>query len=208
MGHHFFVGIYSGEDVEKMNHEALAIKAWQKTDSNKREFAEHAALSGQPAANIARAIRDQGGDCSDSQVLKYINAYRLYYRMYLETETEAITVLWEQLPPTYWVRLAELQSRYDIDIQECSEFLYQEWESRTSSRAFAAHVDETYAKTPMWVRKLTKLADDMRGFFLKDYAGEIPPDTRNEIEAVFDETADKLNEIMERANDGTEHQAD
>jgi len=186
-----------------MNHETLAVRAWQKTDSNKREFAEHAALSGLPAAHIAQMVRDDGGDCSNSQVEKYINAYRLYYRMYSEIETEAITQAWNELPPTYWVRLAELQSRHEIDLSECWEFIRAEMENRTSSRAFAAHIDEIYARSPMWVRKLTKLAESMRGFFLKDYASEIPPVTRLEIEAVFDETAEKLNDIMERANDET-----
>jgi len=189
-----------------VNYEREAVKSWKKHEGSRREFAEYAALSGLPAAHIAQMIRDDGGDCSNSQAEKYINAYRLYYRMYAELETEAITEAWETLPPTYWVRLAELQSRHDIDLSECWEFVKTEMKDRTSSRAFAAHIDETYATTPMWVRKLSKLADGMRGFFLKDYAVEIPPDTRLEIEEVFDETADKLNDIMERAErigDGT-----
>ena len=142
-----------------------------------------------------------GGDCSNSQVEKYINAYRLYYRMFSEIEAEAITQAWNELPPTYWVRLAELQSRHEIELYECWMFILGEMQERTSSRAFAAHIDTVYSKTPVWVRRLTKLAESMRGFFLKDYASEIPPGTRLEIEQVFDETADKLNDIMERAND-------
>jgi hypothetical protein len=182
-----------------MSHETEAVKYWRSHEGNKRLFAEHAALSGKPASHIAQMIRDQGGDCSNSQAEKYINAYRLYYRMFSEIEAEAITQAWNELPPTYWVRLAELQSRHEIELYECWEFLKAEMENRTGSRAFAAHIVTVYSKTPVWVRKLTRLAESMRGFFLKDYASEIPPGTRLEIEAVFDETAEKLIDIMQRA---------
>ena len=58
-----------------MNHVTEAVRLWKKQEGDKREFAEHAALSGKPAAHIAQAIRDQGGDCSNSQVEKHINAF-------------------------------------------------------------------------------------------------------------------------------------
>jgi len=185
-----------------MNHETEAVKAWRKQEGNKREFAEHAALSGLPAAHIAQRIRDEGGDCSNSQVEKYINAYRLYYRMYSEIEAEAITQAWNELPPTYWVRMAELQARHEIEIYECWMFILGEMQDRTSSRSFAAHIDEVYARSPMWIRKLEKLADTMRDFFIRDYASEIAPVYRLEIESAFNECAEKLVDIVQRAGKG------
>ena len=46
---------------DEMNHETEAVRCWRKHEGNKREFAEHAALSGLPAAHIAQKIRDAGG---------------------------------------------------------------------------------------------------------------------------------------------------
>ena len=186
-----------------MSHETEAVKYWRSHEGNKRLFAEHAALSGKPASHIAQMIRDQGGDCSNSQAEKYINAYRLYYRLYLFGETEEIRELWQGLPPTYWVRMAEKQSRYVIDLQECFEFLSDEFADRTSTDAFSARIETAYNDVPEWRRKLSRAIKLLAEFDEKDYTSEIPPVVRKRLRLIFQRTARLIDRVLERANDGT-----
>ena len=181
-----------------ISYEEMAVNCWIGNENGLRDFQKYAALSEQPAAYIAMKIIEAGGTCSPDKVEKHINAYNLYIELVaaFPRETELIRDARRQLSPTHWTRAVELRNTFDLSAMQILEHILDAVGDRPSVAAFAAHVDSIYNKTPMWIRKLTKLAEYMTGFFLKDYAGEIPPGKRAEIEAIFDEAAEKLERVV------------
>lgn len=187
------------------DHAALAVRAWGGRESSTREFAEHAALSGLSAAEIARRVRETGKDCSDSQAEKYMNAYRLMYRMRVNIEdaAEEITQFWNLLSPTHWVRLAEKESVYNKADLENRLTLDRCWEhiqaaDSSSSRAFAAFLDDTYNGVPKWRRDLLRAVDILGKFDEQDYVSEIPPVIRKRLRVIFQRTARLIARVLSK----------
>lgn len=176
---------------------SMAVYHYMSSEGSLREFAEWAYKSRYPAAHIANAIRERGGECSSSKAEDYINAYALKTELVQFFNNDGVQAVWGGLAPTYWIRAAELKSRHDISDIKIWNHLLDEYHDRTSTKAFAAHVDSIYNPVPVWKRKINKLADDIEGLFEKDYASEIPPEVQRMLREVFSYAAKRIREILD-----------
>ena len=185
--------------IDQIGFELAAVEEWLKGQDTLRNFQACAWRSKKSAVVIAYKIREAGGTCSVDIVEKDINAYSLYMDLldWFPESAETIRNAYDRLHPSHWIRAAELRSRFGLNLAQIWEHLKQAAEDMPSVAAFAAHIDTVHNPTPMWVRKLEKLSKFMTGFFLKEYASEVPPDKRKQIEAIFDDTARQLTELIE-----------
>jgi len=166
---------------------AAAVKAKDGADKNLKRFAECCAnVSGRRTAELAGSC-----ECSVATVEAYRNAYKLYYVMSVNLESEHVQKLWESATIELWKAASRLQVRYDLSYQDVFEYLKTGKENGMSRESFSAHIDEKENSIPKWLRVIKDIAKKLRR---DDWKTEIPAELRDE----YDEKKSALAEVLER----------
>lgn len=169
-----------------------AVSTWQQSDKNLKHFAECCAnVDGNRTLALAQDCK-----CSVDTIENYRRAYRLYYFLEVEIESEPVRKLWQSAHISLWVRAAKLQKSLNLSNAKTMEYLQIASEEGMSRETFAAHVDTKENHTPQWIRRIRHAARIL--FPAKnDWVEEIPLERRERYRKATDWYISELEAIAE-----------
>lgn len=150
-----------------------AVRAYQGADKNLKHFAECCAkVEGKRTAALAADCK-----CSVDTIERYRNAYRLYYMMGVELESERCGSLWKAAPIGVWCAASKLKDEHNLTMAQTLEYI--ETGKNMNSKSFSAHVDEKESKIPKWIKRLRSVAKMLK---TGDWMTEMSADNRERYE--------------------------